>query len=334
MNVSPIDPSNSAIMRAAIIQETGPPTVLRVKEVGIPEPVSDELLVRIEAAGVNPIDAKTRAGRGVSSAIQHFPCILGSDFSGYVVKAPYEAHLLQPGDRVYGMLPVPRMNGSYADFAAVSSLNVARAPRNVDYLHAAALPLASLTAWGAVVKVAQVEVGQRVLIHGGAGGVGHLAVQLAKLRGAEVITTASERNADWLSSLGASQVIDYSSTRFEHVVRGVDVVIDLIGNTVDETGSRSLEVMRRGGIIVNVPSGSWGTLVEDAQSAGVRSSHYKVSGDGVILNEITSLVEAGDLKVHVDQTYSLDEIPDAHRALEGGHVRGKLVIDLLGRSDT
>jgi NADPH:quinone reductase-like Zn-dependent oxidoreductase len=193
-------------------------------------------------------------------------------------------------------------------------------------VEAAAVPLAALTAWGAVVDVAKAHEGQRILIHAGAGGVGHFAIQFANFFGAHVITTGSTRNSGWLRELGASEVIDYSTTRFEDVVQDVDVVIDLIGNAQDDTGTRSLGVLKPGGLLVNVLSGSWPTLAEDAAAAGVRATSYKVPADGSTLAVISRLLESGDVRVFVDQVFELDRAAEAHEALETGHTRGKIVL--------
>lgn len=314
------------MMRAAVIDHTGDPDVLHVAEVPRAVHVSAEVLVRVAAAGVNPIDAKTRDGGGVSSQLCAYPAILGNDFSGVVAESPYEAHPLAVGERVYGMLTVPRTPGSYAEYAPVPSLSLTRAPKNLSLTEAAGVPLAALTAWGAVVDVADVGRGQRVLVHAGAGGVGHFAVQFAALRGAEVYATASARNAEWLRGLGASGVIDYRTARFEDEVGDLDAVIDLIGNVHDETGTRSLRVLKPGGIVVNVPTGSWPSVAGDAAAAGMRGSHYKVSPDGARLAHITELIESGDVTVHIDRTFPLEEAAEAHRELEKGHTRGKIVL--------
>jgi NADPH:quinone reductase-like Zn-dependent oxidoreductase len=165
-----------------------------------------------------------------------------------------------------------------------------------------------------------------MLIHAGAGGVGHFAIQFASYFGARVITTGSTRNSGWLRELGASEVIDYSTTRFEDVVQEVDVVIDLLGNTVDDTGTRSLGVLKPGGLIVNLPTGSWPTLHEDAEAAGVRSSGYRVPADGATLAVISRLLESGDVRVFVDQVFDLADAAAAHAAVETGHTRGKIVL--------
>ena len=313
-------------MRAIVIESTGTPDALVIAEVPLPTTVNAEFLVKVVAAGVNPIDAKTRSGRGVSSAITSYPAILGNEFSGVVVKTPYEAHSIKPGDDVYGMTPVPRTGGSYAEYVAVSALSLTRKPSALSHVEAAGVPLAALTAWGMVVDIAKAHEGQRILIHAGAGGVGHFAVQFARFFGAWVIATGSTRNVSWLAELGANEVIDYTTTRFEDVVNTVDVVIDLVGNVHEDTGTRSLAIIRPGGILVNAPTGSWPSVMEDCTAAGVRSTTYKVAPDGATLAVISRLLQSGDVKVFVDQVFDLEDAPDAHRALETGHTRGKIVL--------
>jgi NADPH:quinone reductase-like Zn-dependent oxidoreductase len=315
-------------MRAILIDGPGGPEQLRLATVETPVSVNAEFLVTVLAAGINPIDAKTRAGRGVTPAIGSYPTILGNDFSGIVTRTPYEAHPIKVGDEVYGMTGYPRFGGSYADVVAVSSLSIARKPRTLSHVQAAAVPLAALTAWGMVVDVAKAHEGQRMLIHAGAGGVGHFAVQFARFFGAHVIATGSTRNLEWLRELGAAETVDYTTQRFEEVVDTVDVVIDLIGNVHDETGTRSLDVLRRGGLIVNAPTGSWPTFIDDAAAAGVRATSYKVAPDGATLAVISRMLESGDLRVFVDAVFDLEAAADAHRALETGHTRGKIVLKL------
>jgi NADPH:quinone reductase-like Zn-dependent oxidoreductase len=312
-------------MRAIVIEGTGGPDALTVAELPLPTKVNAEFLVKVVAAGVNPIDAKTRAGKGVSASLT-FPAILGNEFSGIVVESPYEAHAIKPGDEVYGITPVPRSDGSYAEYVTVSTLNLARKPQALSHVEAAAVPLAALTAWGMVVELAKAHEGQRILIHAAAGGVGHFALQFAHFFGAYVIATGSTRNASWLREIGADEVIDYSTQRFEEAVSNVDVVIDLVGNVHDDTGSRSLEVLRSGGLLINAPTGSWPTVVEDAAAAGVRATTFKYSPDGATLAIVSRLLQSGDVRVYVDQVFNLDEAHRAHEALETGHTRGKIVL--------
>ncbi|WP_298228148.1 NADP-dependent oxidoreductase [Gryllotalpicola sp.] len=313
-------------MRAAVIDTVGDSVTPRLAEIPRPFRVNDEFVVEVAAASMNPIDVKTMAGRGASAAIAAFPAVLGCDFSGVVLESPYEGHRLQPGDAVYGMLPVPHYSGSFAEIAAVPGLVIAPKPVGLSHTDAAAVPLAALTAWGAVVELAKAHQGQRMLIHAGSGGVGHFAVQFASYFGAHVIATGSTRNLEWLHSLGAAEVVDYTAARFEDVVKNVDVVIDLIGNTADDTGTRSLSTLRRGGLIVNVPSGSWPTLAADASEAGVRATTFRVAPDAKTLAIITRLLEQGEIRVHVEQIFELDGIADAFAAIAGEHTRGKLVV--------
>lgn len=313
-------------MRAMTMSQAGGPEVLELAEVDRPVRVNAEVLVRVVAAGVNPIDAKTRAGKGAFAGIRSFPAVLGNDFSGIVVEAPYEAHPLQPGTEVYGMGMVPRMPGAYAEYLSVTAMSVARKPARLSHVEASAVPLAALTAWGMVVETAKAHEGQRMLVHAGAGGVGHFAVQFASYFGAHVIATGSARNEAFLRELGASEVVDYTAERFDEVLDPVDAVIDLIGNVADETGSRSLRVTRPGGIVVNGPTGSWPTMSDEAAAAGVRATGYRVVPDGATLAVISRLLESGDVKVYVDRVFDLAEAAEAHRAIESGHTRGKLVL--------
>ncbi|MFF1877189.1 NADP-dependent oxidoreductase [Leifsonia sp. NPDC058230] len=313
-------------MRAALLRRPGTPDELEIAETAVPDRVNAEFLVKVVASSVNPIDAKTRAGRGVFGAIHTLPAVLGHDFSGVVVQSPYSAHPIKPGDEVFGMVMVPRFSGSYAEYVSVPSLSVVRKPSTLSHIEAAGVPLAALTAWGMVVEVAKAHEGQRMLIHAGSGGVGHFAVQFASYFGAHVIATTSTPNLTWLRSLGATELIDYTTTRFENVVRDVDVVIDLVGNVHDDTGTRSLKVVRPGGLIVNAPTGSWPTFQEDVAAAGMRGTDFKVAPDGNALAVIARLLESGNVKVHVQQIFALDEIADAHRAIESGHTRGKIVV--------
>ena len=326
-------------MRALVIDRTGGPEELHLTELPLPVAVGDELLIRVVAAGINPIDAKTRAGSGAAAAIGGYPVVLGNDFSGIVVRSPYDTFPLQPGDAVYGMARPPRIAGSYAEYLAVSSMSVAHKPHAVSHTEAAGIPLAAMTAWG-MVTLAGAAPGQRMLVHAGSGGVGHFAVQFARHLGAHVTATGSTASVEFLHRLGAHTVIDYSTTRFEDELSGIDSVIDLIGNVHDQTGTRSLAVLRPNGLLVNAPTGSWPTMQEEAAAAGVRATGYKVPADARVLDTITALIDNGTVRVNIDQVFDLADGAAAHRALEGGHTRGKIVLrvtdaeqDAAGTSD-
>jgi NADPH:quinone reductase-like Zn-dependent oxidoreductase len=313
-------------MRAIVIDQPGAPDVLTVSEIPRPIRIASEVLVKVVAAGLNPIDAKTRAGRGTSPAITSAPTVLGQDFSGVVVETPYEAHPLKPGDEVFGYAQVPRHSGSYAEYISVPSLNVARKPVVLSHVEAAGVPVAALTAWGMVVDVAKAHEGQRILVHAAAGGVGHFAVQFATYFGAHVIATGSAHNEKWLRELGAAEFIDYRSTAFDEVLSDVDVVIDLVGNATDATGTRSLSVLRPGGLVINAPSGTWATVAEDAAAAGRRGTRFQVAPDGATLAVISRLLTSGDVRVYIDEVFEFADAPRAHEKLEGGHSRGKSVL--------
>ncbi|GAA5202424.1 NADP-dependent oxidoreductase [Microbacterium jejuense] len=310
-----------------VVEAPGGPDALGAASVPVPAPVLSELLVRVVAAGINPIDAKTRAGAGVSASTP-FPATLGYDFSGVVVKSPYEAHPLPPGTPVFGMASFPRTGGTYAEYVVVPTLSVARKPAALSHVEAAGVPLAALTAWGLVVETAHAHEGQRILIHAASGGVGHFAVQFAAYFGAHVTATASGRNASWVRELGAAVVIDHTTTRFEDVVADVDVVIDLVGNVHGDTGTRSLKVLRPGGLYAVVPTGSWQGYAEAADEAGVRATSYKVVPDGGALATIARLLDSGAVQVYIDRVFDLGDAASAHRELELGHTRGKIVLQV------
>lgn len=319
-------PAVPETMDAVVLDEPGSAQTLRVDQVAVPTPVLSEVLIRVVAAGVNPIDAKTRAGRGMSSAISSWPAVLGFDLSGVVVRTPFDAHPFPVGTEVYGMAAVPRTPGTYAEYVVVPTLSLARKPVSLSHVEAAGVPLAALTAWGLVVETALAHQGQRILIHAGSGGVGHFAVQFAAYFGAHVIATGSPRNLPWLRELGAAEVVDYTSTRFEDVVDTVDVVIDLIGNVSDDTGTRSLEVLRPGGLLIEVPTGAWPEFREAAAARGIRSTDFKTIPDGGALATIGRLLDSGAVRVYIERVFDLAEAGEAHETVERGHTRGKVVL--------
>lgn len=316
-------------MRAVLVRAFGPTDSVEVGEAEAPLRLGTEAIVDVHAAGMNPIDYKTVIGKGAAKAVEPLlPWIPGGDVAGVVAEAPYEAHDLQPGDAVFGIVNHWRTRGSYAEQAAVPSLALALKPESLSFAEAAAVPCAALTAWDAVVRVAKARAGQRILIHAGAGGVGHFAVQFAKYFGAHVATTVSERNVDFARSLGADEVVDYTKVRFEDALQKVDVVVDLVGNVADDTGSRSLDVLKHGGLYLNVPTGSWPEYASAAAERGLRASAVKVEADGSNLGIIGRLIDAGDVRVEVQHVYPLARVHDAFAELQRGHVRGKLVLQV------
>ncbi|MFI1280610.1 NADP-dependent oxidoreductase [Streptomyces sp. NPDC020858] len=307
-------------MRAIVVSQWGGPEVLTESELDRPEPAIGEILVRVHAAGVNPVDWKTRA----SGALIPWGPVpqVGWDVSGTVEAVGPGVTFHRVGDEVYGMPRFPQQAGAYAEYVTAPARHFARKPASLDHVEAAALPLAALTAWQALVDTAGVSAGQRVLVHAAAGGVGHLAVQIAKARGAYVIGTASAAKHDLLRDLGADELIDYRTTDFEDVVSDVDVVIDAIGG---DYGQRSLKVLKPGGHLVTLPGPDG--IPADAQ--GVQAAWVIVEPDLKGLEEIAALVEQGLLKPLIDTVLPLEQAAKAHEIGEQGRTTGKIVLTVV-----
>ncbi|WNM33109.1 NADP-dependent oxidoreductase [Streptomyces sp. Li-HN-5-11] len=307
-------------MRAISQDVLGGPEVLKEVELERPAPRPNEVLVRVRAAGVNPTDWKHRATGGF---LGEPPFVLGWDVSGVVEATGIGAALFQPGDEVFGMLPYPFGHGSHAEYVTAPARAFALKPAGIDHIQAGALPLVSLTAWQALVERAGVRAGQRVLIHAAAGGVGHVAVQIAKARGAYVIGTASAGKHDFLRGIGVDEPVDYRTTDFAEAVRDVDVVLDTIGG---DTSVRSLRVLRPGGVVVSIlPVGS-GDFFEEAGRLGVRAIRMLVDADHHGMRAIAELVEAGKLSATIAGTFPLAEAAKAHELGDSARTTGKLVL--------
>jgi NADPH:quinone reductase-like Zn-dependent oxidoreductase len=313
-------------MQAVVQDRFGDRDVLRLAEVDRPEPIPTEVLVRVHAAGINPVDVKTRSGGGMAGIVGKPPFILGWDVSGVVEEAGFGVTTLHPGDEVYGMPRFPHQGGGFAEYVTAPSRHFARKPAGLSHIEAAALPLAGLTAWQILVDTAAMEPGQRVLVHAAAGGVGHLAVQIAKARGAYVIGTARAAKHDFLRSLGADETVDYSAVAFEDVVHDVDLVVDNIGDP--EHQRRSLEVLRPGGLMVAVPGGADPAVEEQARARGLRATSFLVEPDLGGLEQLTALVEAGRLRPEVSAVLPLADAAKAHELIESGRTQGKVVLSV------
>ncbi|MFC9910643.1 NADP-dependent oxidoreductase [Streptomyces sp. NPDC059862] len=307
-------------MRAISQDVLGGPEVLKEVRIERPAPRPNEVLVRVRAAGVNPTDWKHRASGGF---LGQPPFVLGWDVSGVVEATGIGVALFKPGDEVFGMLPYPFGHGSHAEYVTGPARAFALKPAGIDHTQAGALPLVSLTAWQALVERADVQPGQRVLIHAAAGGVGHVAVQIAKARGAYVIGTASAGKHDFLREIGVDEAIDYRTTDFAEAVRDVDVALDTIGG---ETAVRSLRVLRPGGLVVSIlPVGS-DDFYEEAERLGVRAVRMLVDADHTGMNAIAGLVEDGRLRATIAGTFPLAEAAKAHALGDTGRTTGKLVL--------
>ncbi|MFD3542090.1 NADP-dependent oxidoreductase [Streptomyces sp. NPDC058662] len=304
-------------MRAVVVSQWGGPEVLVETEAERPEPGMGEILVRVHAAGVNPVDWKTRES-GALIPWGPVPAV-GWDVSGTVEAVGPGVTLYRAGDEVYGMPRFPQQAGAYAEYVTAPARHFARKPASLDHVQAAALPLAALTAWQALVDTAGVQAGQRVLVHAAAGGVGHLAVQIAKARGAYVIGTASAAKHDLLRGLGADEVVDYRTTDFEDAVSRVDVVIDAMGG---DHGRRSLKVLKPGGHLITLP----GPDGVPADAGDVRAVWLLVEPDLKGLEAVAALADEGLLRPLIDTVLPLEQAARAHEIGERGRTTGKIVL--------
>lgn len=300
----------------------GGPAVLKMEDLPRPELGEEELLVRVMAAGVNPVDYKIREGKYPAVKADQLPYVPGREIAGVVEACGGLVDEWKEGDAIFAMLGIE--HGGYAEYAIVKDSEAAAKPRSLDFVSAASVPLAGLTAWQGLFRYGELKAGQRVLIHGGSGGVGHFAIQFAKVAGAYVITTVSAPHIDFVRSLGADQVIDYNAQRFEDVVKDVDLVYDLVGG---QTQERSFEVVKRGGILVS-------TLTEPSQekarAKGVRAMRYTCKENAGELEEIGRLIDDGKVKPKIARTYALAEAPSAQDYVEQGHTEGKVVLKIAG----
>ncbi|MFI8933910.1 NADP-dependent oxidoreductase [Streptomyces sp. NPDC053474] len=308
-------------MRAVIQKSFGGPEVLETVETERPAPLGGEVLVRVHASSVNPVDVAVRAG--FYPLLGEPPYGVGWDISGVVEEAAPGARF-KPGDEVFGMPFFPRAATAYADYVAVPSRQVARKPAAVDHVHAASVPLAGLTAWQGLVDAARLTEGQRVLVHRAAGGVGHFAVQIAKARGAHVTALASASKHDFVRGLGADEVIDYRTTDYTEVVKDLDVVFDSSSD-----GARSLSVLRPGGTLVSIMEHGNQELAAAVEEAGRHFAGVSVEPDYASLEAIAQLIDVGRIRPHVSATFDLTEAAKAHELVGSGRTQGKVVLTVV-----
>ncbi|PJN22607.1 NADP-dependent oxidoreductase [Kitasatospora sp. CB02891] len=307
-------------MRAISQDVLGGPEVLQLVELPRPVPGTSEILVKVRAAGLNPTDWKHRAS---GLFLGEPPFVLGWDVAGTVEAVGFGVTLFEPGDEVFGMLPYPHGVGSHADYVTGPARAFVRRPAGVDVVQAGALPLAALTAWQALVDTAQVKAGDRVLVHAAAGGVGHLAVQIAKARGAYVIGTAGAGKHDFLRGIGVDEPVDYRSRDFAEAVRDVDVVLDTVGG---EYQLRSLRTLRPGGLLVSILPVPFEGLAEEADRLGVRTAMMLVEADHAGMAAVADLAERGLLRAEIAGTFPLEHAAKAHALGDTGRTTGKLVL--------
>jgi NADPH:quinone reductase-like Zn-dependent oxidoreductase len=310
---------DSEFMNAVRMHTYGGPEVLQYEQAPRPTPKQGDVLIRVHAAGVNPLDWKVRSGALKELMHYQLPLTLGWDVSGVVEKVGSGVSQFQNGDEVFAMGDLTR-DGAYADYIAVRGTAVAIKPKSLPHVRAASVPLSGLAAWQSLFDLGQLQPGQRILIHGGSGGVGQFAVQLAKWKGAYVLATASTKNQDLLRELGADEAIDYTTQQFEESARKIDIVLDTVG---DETQERSWRVLNKGGVLVSLvhsPS------KEKANQFGVRGMMCSVQPDSAHLKKIAELIDSAKLRPIIDRVLPLSEARRAHELSQNGHGRGKIVL--------
>ena len=330
-------------MKAAYIQRYGNINDVQLGEQSKPTLTENAVLVKVHAASINPLDLRVLEGEFKTILPVQFPFILGNDFAGTVVEVGANVTQFKVGDKVYAKTD---LNGAFAEYTVVQQSSLALKPDNISMELAASLPLVSLTAWQALVEIANVQAGQKVLIHAGSGGVGSIAIQLAKHLGATVATTTSSKNIAWVKALGADIIIDYKTTDFEQELKDYDVVLDTQGGHILE---KSLNVLKRGGRIVSIsgppdrnlaeainanwllkciiPLLSW-SIRHKAKKRGVTYSFLFMQPNGQQLSKISKLVESGKINPIVDKTYGLSEIKDAFQYVNTGRAKGKVVLKI------
>ncbi len=316
----PAPPAAAPTMKAIRMHEFGGPEVLKLEDIPRPEPKEGQVLVRVHAAGVNPIDWKLRDGM---MKVLPLPMTPGFDISGTVESVGAGVTKFKPGDEVFSYLPITA-GGGYAQYTVAPAAVIAAKPASIDHLTAAGVPLAALTAWQALFDQAKLKEGQTVLIHGGAGGVGHFAIQFAKSVHAKVYATASDSNLRFIKSLGADEAIDYKNQKFEEIAKDVDVVLDTIGGTTQE---RSLGVIKKDGYLVSIvqpPS------PEKLKEHGIKGSVFLVHPDAAQLAKIAALIDSAGVVPHVGEVFDLADAGKAQEKSKAGGVRGKIVLKIAG----
>ncbi len=313
-------------MKAIILKGFGGVENLVITDVPVPNVSDNEVLVKVKAIGINPIDIKTRTGKGLANRLKELnPMILGWDISGVITEIGRSITSFQKGDEVFGMINFPGHGKAYAEYVAAPETHLALKPANSSHEDAAAASLAALTGWQILKEKAKIKSGDKVLIHAAAGGVGHYSVQMSKYLGAYVVGTASGKNRDFILSLGASEHIDYEKQRFEDVLNDLDFVLDAIGGDYID---RSLKVLKPGGTIISIPSGASENITEKAKAKGMNGYHFTVQSNGNNMKEISDLLKKGLVKSYISKIFPFDEIQSAHMQIETRKTKGKVVVTL------
>ena len=311
-------------MKAIILKDFGGTDQLEVKDIPKPLVKDNEVLIKAYAIGLNPVDVKTRMGKGQAAKLRNDnPMILGFDVSGVIEETGAAVSDFKAGDEVFGMINIPGTGKTYAEYVAAPQHHIAKKPDTTTHEDAAAASLAAMTAWQALVHQAKIKAGQKILRHAASGGVGHYAVQIAKHFGAYVIGTSSAENKDLVLSIGADEHIDYKAVKFEDVSPMVDVVLETIGG---ENIDKSLKVLKEGGTIVSLPIGASDNVSEKAAAQNKKGIFFLVNSNGDDMQQIASLLKNGAIRSHVSRVFTFDEIAIAHELLSSGKAKGKLVM--------
>ncbi|HUQ67842.1 MAG TPA: NADP-dependent oxidoreductase [Flavitalea sp.] len=311
-------------MKAIVLKDFGSADQLEIQEVPKPAIKENEVLIRSHSIGLNPVDVKSRIGKGQAANMKKQPpMILGWDVCGMIEETGSAVTTFKTGDEVFGVINVPGVGKTYAEYVAASYQHIAEKPAVISYEEAGATSLAAMTAWQALVYKAEIKAGQKILIHAASGGVGHFAVQIAKYFGLHVIGTSSAENKSFVLSLGADEHIDYKSANFEEVSPMVDVVLDTIGGSNIDA---SLKVLKEGGTIVSLPSGISEIVSEKAAAQNKKGIFFFVHSDENDIQRIAALLANGTIHTHVSQKFSFGEIGKAHEILESGRTIGKMVL--------
>jgi NADPH:quinone reductase-like Zn-dependent oxidoreductase len=312
--------SKSAKMRAIVIHAYGGPEVMKLENVARPEPAPDEVLIRVVAASINPVDVAVRKGY-LAKLVGNFPIVPGMDAAGIVEKIGNRVTKYKVGDPVFAFFTL-KDEGGYAEFVTANEDELAPKPNTVSFAQAAGGGAAGATAWEALIDTANLRADQTVLIHGGSGGVGHLAIQIAKARGAKVFATASTANQEFLRQMGADIAIDYSRAKFEDVAKNVDVVLDTVGR---DTLERSYSVVKKGGIIVSIVDEP---KPEALETHGIRGVTLRCTPKAGVLEELSKLMEAKKLTPVISQTFPMTQVVQAQKQIATGHTRGKIILSI------
>jgi len=315
-------------MKAVVLKEFGPIDNLKVEEIDIPEIADNEVLVKLKAISINPVDSKTRqGGTGLADKLEKYdPLILGWDISGIVEKVGKDVTELKKGQEVFGMINFIGHGKAYAEYVAAKPSDLAIKPKNISHIEAAASTLAALTAWQGLTEFGHLKKNDKVLIQAASGGVGHFAVQIAKHIGAYVIGTSSGKNRDFVLSLGADEHIDYKTANFEEELSELDFVLEAMGHV---NFQKSVSVLKEKGTIVNLPSGITDEDRQAAHDKDLKANFYmSVHSDGGDIKIIADLLEKGILKPHIDKVYDFPDIKAAHRQIDTGRTVGKLVVKM------